>query len=522
MVLELQHFIYSLYPKQGYGVVAASPNVDKQQWKAFCAPPPVERQDLETPNLNRVWALQKVGGDVIISMFAAGIKDEYDRPGIYSHNILISVRDYINIVASPTAFIKHFIFDPNLVGELPPLTINLEDLKAKVDFELLRRVRPNTLEKVLVQVLKGSVVTLACPGRDTEQMVALVSALCELLPPGARIVSFITAPLSRVFRRERGSDRYKLKLVQNCPLSLVSNEECIDVDQDYQAPMMLDEQSKSVHYLVNEFYQQGYQGISPLHKIWELGETEDSMTISAQRFVAAYEVEQELVSIESLKAMLRKGKRGKEEAKRYAAAMLDTHKWKNTAELAEIFTILVQGSTEQALKQDILRLIKATESVEPSERFDIYECLIGSLPQARDELFLKLRDRYGDNFILQLHDLQRYPEISSRVLSLPDYATFESMSRKLLQGSVSDSRLFEWNLRYLMDKVRKQFGEQTLDFVQQTLVNFPGYKSIIAQQIEKEDLIPTSLISHLSKGNRQRFLTQAEKIKDILKSILSP
>lgn len=519
MSFELQHFVYSMYPKQGYGITAASPRINRQEWKVFCAPPPVQLQDLE--RIGRVWALQKVSTEVIISLFTPGARDEFGRPGIYSHSILMPIQDYLKVGTSPIAFIKYFITDPNTVGELSPLTLNAEDLQIKPDFNLLTNTKPNTLEKILEQIIRGSVVTLVCSRKDTTQMTAWVSALCQLLPLSDRIVPFITAPLSRAFRREHGLERYRLKLVQENSSSLSGTEESIDIDQDYQAHIMIDQQSKSAHYLVNEFSHHGHEGVRTLHEMWEKGK--DSKALSAaEQFVTAYEVNREVVSLESVREMLKKGKKEKEEAKRYAIVMLDEHKWKNTGELVEIFTIIVESGTQQSIGEDIRRLIKSTQNIGPSERLDVCERIISSLPRIGNELFPKLKEHYGDAFLLNIKDLSNYPQISSRMLNIANYTSFESVSRQLLEGSVSDSGLFERNLRYITDIVRKQFGEQTLDFIQHILAIFPGYKTVIIQQLLKEDLLPPSVKSHLSKDVRQHLLVQAEKVIQVLKSALTP
>ncbi len=518
MALELQHFIYSLYPKQGYGITAASLKLDKQEWKAFCEPPPVELQELQ--KLLRVWALRKVGTQVVVSLFTPGARDEFNRPGLCSHNILIPSQDYLETGASPIAFTKYFITDPRTVGELPPLTLRAEDLQMKLDFELLAGIKPNTLEKAFGSILKGDTFTLICPRRDTEQMTRLVSALCQLMPPGARIVSFITAPLSRPFRREHSNERYRLKLVQERSLSLWGAEECIDIDQDYEAPLTATPESKSAHYFVDKFRRQGFEGVKTLHAIWEGRKAKNSDSPSgARNFVTAVDVLMEIVSLDGVRQMWKRGE--KQEAKRYARVIIDEHKWKNPQELAEIFTMLLEDSFPDFAESDILLLLHETQNLEPSERLNIYDTLIRNLPRTGDKLLSKLIGHYGASFFITIKDLSSYPTISSKLLDISDYDSFKSISEQVLRGALTDLDAFNENLRYIMGRARKQFGEQTLDLVQHLLADFPERKGDIIGQVQIEDMAPNSVISRLPRETRQRLLAIAEKALQILKGVLT-
>ncbi|GEM_PF-7050043 len=517
MLLELQHFVYSLYPKQGYGVTAASPGIDKQSWRAYCAPPPVELQDVE--KLGKIWALQKVGNEVVLSMFAPGLKDEFNRPGIHSHNILIPIQVYLKIGASPIAFVGHFITNTNTAGELPLLTLRTEDLQMQPDFDLLATTKPNTLEKILEQIIRGNAITIICPGRDTEQMTAWVSAMCQLLILSDRIVPFITAPLSRTFKREHNLERFTLKLV-NEP----SGEENINIDKDYPVQAMTTPEGKIAHHLVEQFRNQGYDQVKTMHTMWEKEKTKESKASSAaENFVTALEVSRDAISIESIIAMSNKGKKAKEDAKRSAIAILDQRKWKNIDELTELIGIIVEGSPQQSIGQEIQRLLnEKTQALEASERFGAYDRMINKFPRFGNELFSKLKEQYGVALIIEVKDLSKSPEIASRLLNLADYASFESVSKQILQGSVSDAGLFERNLRYVMDAGRKQFGRNALDFTLYLLTNFRDRKGMIIQQLQKEDLIYISPKSHLSKDDKNRLLEQAEKILQVLKSVISP
>ncbi len=112
--------------------------------------------------------------------------------------------------------------------------------------------------------------------------------------------------------------------------------------------------------------------------------------------------------------------------------------------------------------------------------------------------------------------------MSSRLLSGDNDDSFQSTSIQVLEGAGADSSVFDVSLRHIMDIGRRQFGENILDFTQRILENFPGYKSVIVQQLQKEDLLPTSVKLRLSKDVRQHLLMQAEKILQVLKSVLTP
>lgn len=519
MALELQHFVYSLYPKQGYGITASTPRIDQDEWKGFCEPLPVEFSEVK--KLGRVWMLRRSKDNVVVSLFNSGAKDEYDREGLFSHNIIISIRDYLRVGGSPITFAKYLVQDLPKPRELPPLSLSIEELSATHDFGELSRVDSGTLTKILSLVIKGDSLTLICPQRDTSKMLSFVSALFQLLPPSARLVSFVTASPTRDFRNEKG-DLFKLRLLTPHSPSLFHEANEIDIDQRLEFRMPATPEDKSAHYLIQEFERQGEKGLQEVHQLWERvkGEAPDLLS-QAENFVAAFEVKRGMVSLEALKVTSRKD--ATQERKRYAMSMLEEHAWRNPEDLVQIFTLLLGDRLPETMEPEIQRFMSEIRNLEPAQKLNLVNRIVSAFsPKIGNTLFPKLRQLYGVSFLRDIKDLSLYPAISSRLLSGDNYDSFQSTSIQVLEGAGADSSVFDVSLRYIMDIGRGQFGENTLDFTQRILENFPGYKSVIVQQLQKEDLLPLSVKSHLSKDMRQRLLEQAEKIMQVLKSVCSP
>ncbi len=519
MLLELEHFIYSLYPRQGYGITAASPKIDKQGWRAFCAPPPVDFQELQ--KLGKVWALQTREEQVVLSLFLGNAKDELDRDGIYSHNIIIPAKDYLGWGAPLLPLVSHFFIDTGKAGSLAPLNINSEDLTVSRKPEMLAGIKSTVLERILERILKDETATVVCPQKNTEQMVHFVSAICQLLPPSARLVPFVTAPLGRSYRNKYGDTRYKLKLIQNRSSFLSGNDEYIEIDQDYEARPAVTPQNKAAHYLVDKFSHDGLQGVTALHTIWEQKEPANSGILAkTSDFVRDVEITQGIISANVVSEMRLKGQ--KQEAKQYARAIVDGHKWKSPQELAELFTIMMEGSPPQSAGSDIALLIKATESLGAPDRFSIYGEIIKNLPQIGDILVARLMERHGVSFFARIGDLSSYPAISARLLAVGDYASFQSISKEVLKGSISDPVAFEGNLGRVLAEVRKRFSDQVLDFIQHLLTDFSARKDIIARHLQMEDFVPAWVMAHSSKEAKQRLLTHAGKVLEVLRGVLVP
>ncbi len=519
MALELQHFIYSLYPKQGYGITASTPGIDQEEWKGFCEPLPVEFSEVK--KLGRVWMLRRSKDNVVVSLFNAGAKDEYDREGLFSHNIIISIRDYLRVGGSPITFAKYLVQDLPKTGELPPLSLSIEEFSATHDFGELSRVDSGTLTKILSLLLKGDSLTLVCPQRDTDKMLSFVSTLLQVLPPSARLVSFVTASPARDFRKEKG-DIFRLRLLTPRSPSLFHDVNEIDIDQRLEFRRAANPEDRSAHYLIGEFERQGEKGLQEVHQLWERvkGEAPDLLS-QAANFVATFEVKRGMVSLEALKVTSRKDTT--QERKRYAMATLDEHAWRNPEDLVQIFTLLLEDRLPETMEPEIQRFMSEIRKLEPAEKLNLLNRIVSAFPpKIGNTLFPKLRQHYGASFLRDIKDLSLYPAISSRLLSGDNYDSFQSTSIQVLEGAGADSNVFDVNLRYIMDIGRKQFGEKILDFTQHILANFPGYKSVIVQQLQKEDLLPTSVKSHLSKDVRQHLLMQAEKILQVLKSVLTP
>jgi hypothetical protein len=232
MILELQNFVYSLVPNREYDIQAWSSDINMRYWRAFCEPPPVQNDILE--KLNIVWALQKLGSQFILSRFTLDGKDEavpIPRKGQFNHHIIISSQDYINYHLSPTTLSKYFFTDPDIVDEIPIIRLETEFI-CKPEQTMLLNIKPNTLIQIIICLLKQESLILVCGNKNTEEQLRLVSAFLALLPPGSRVPSFITSPVSPYFRRTFGENRILIKTMQEHPAFAENQEIVIDINQD--------------------------------------------------------------------------------------------------------------------------------------------------------------------------------------------------------------------------------------------------------------------------------------------------
>lgn len=513
--ISLEQFIYTLHPKDGnYDITASSSGIDKREWRIVCKPPPVGNDELK--KISPIFSMQIINNQIASSLFTLGLQDKWGRLGIYSHHIIIPVNTYLEIGALPAVFLPLFIVDFTKEGDLPPIVVNSDDLPSKQDEKMSVRIDSNVQEMILDALLKGNTLTLVCPEMKTESMVKLASKLYRLLPLSARIIPFITSPLSRDFLDTGGGKRFLLKMVPERPAYVPEKEQCIDIGQAYDTSKTPDLQSGAARYFVEAYNQSGDEGLSESHKKWEKIKNTNSESASSEvNFVAAMSVNQGTVSLDKIKEMLAKGK--KEDAKLYIRAFLDGQKLKNAGEFVEIFALLMEAGSSKVLDSDIERFINATKGIEPSERLTVFENLLNKYPRLSNELFARLKTNYGDSLLRGIKDMSLHPTISSRLFKVDNFDILERVSLGLLKGVVTDAALFEKNLKFTMDKVRSQFAERSFDFVRNLILNFPEYKNAIINQLQIDDIIPDSMKSSLPGSVKQFLLLQIDKILQVLK-----
>lgn len=258
MQLNLEHFIYSLYPYQGYGVTASSPGIDKEKYYDLLSPLPVEFGEVK--KLGKVWSLRTLRNETMISLLTSGGRDELSREGVYSHNIIIGRKDYFEAGALPIVFEKYFICNSERKGELAPFLLNTENIEVKQGIQILEGMSAEAVKKVLYTLIKGSFLTLICKGRSTDEMMRIFSCFLGFLPQKMRTIPFITAPVSANFKKRFG-DKYKVILRQDSPLLLTREAgEFIDIDKEYRFLKTSDPMVKIAHDLFDKSVTGEYRG----------------------------------------------------------------------------------------------------------------------------------------------------------------------------------------------------------------------------------------------------------------------
>ncbi|MFH0846581.1 MAG: hypothetical protein V1894_00785 [Chloroflexota bacterium] len=510
----LEHFIYSAYPNQGYGITACTPNLDKHQWIAFREPLPVDSKSLE--KLGKVWALQTYREHIVLSLFTDDARDEFNRIGIYSHNIIIPLKDYLALKAPVAGLARYLMVDTQRSGELPHLDVRTEDLQVEPGGDTIAGATLSSLMRILERILANDSTTIVCADRDSGQMLSLASTVIQMLPPSQRAVSFITAPLSREYGKQRSESDFKLKLVQERSLTLSGARDYVDIAHDYTDTGTGTSERKIARSFIEEFNRRGKEGIKALHSLWERGETSVGDPRSRTRdFARDLEVIEGAVSVGAVSQMRQRGK--KQEAKYYAQAILREHKWKDPEELIEIFTMLLQDSPAEA-EAHVAQLIRETANIEPAKRLLIYDKIAASFGK---EMVTGLKSHSGPTFFTQVKDLSRYPALLSNLLDTQSVETLVATSREILDSSVGDDSAFKNNVQSVMSLARGSLGDAFLDFVQQLAGAFPEYKATLLDELKVEDVVPADILSRLPQNLRQRLIANMDRLIRILKTASS-
>jgi hypothetical protein len=515
MVLELEHFVYSLYPNRGYGVTAATPNLDKGRWRASSTPFPIDYAELQ--KLGKVYSLQVIEDHVIFSFFSAEAKDEYNRSGIFSHHLIIPASVYVTYHAPFLPLLPHFITDTRTEGDLAPLKINTEDLRIPFESDILNQNKPSILERIIGCILGGSTAAVVCPDMSTIEMMHLMSAIIRLLPDDIKPVSFITAPLGRAFRQDREESTYKIKMVQNRSIAVTGIGEYIDLTEEIKLPLSQTVQDKAAHYLVKSFLEGGFEALEQLFMAWneESGKSKDRVA-QMKYFVQDIEVKNGQISFDNIAAMWKKGQ--KQEAKNYARTIIDKGTWRNLNEIVQLCIFLLEKNPAETVSNDIAFITRKTGGLSVEEKTRLFETLI--------KVFPKLRDIIPSTASLQrvpetatIQNVSGAPPVSSLVAGIKNYDDFKSLSQTILAGSKNDKNAFATNLAYLLTRMREKYREQLLDFILFLISEYPDMKSAIVRELVKEDIIPGDLITRLPRELRQPALTRSAQIIELIKAL---
>ena len=515
MVLELEHFVYSLYPNRGYGVTAATPKLDKQRWRAYSAPFPVDYAELQ--KLGRAYSLQILEEYVVFSFFSAEARDEYNRSGIFSHNIIIPISVFVNYHAPFLPLISSFITDINTEGDIPPLRINPENLTIPLEPDLLNRIRPSILERIIGCILGGSTAAIVCPEVTTLEMVHFMSAITQLLPDDIKPVSFITAPLGRAFRQDRDDSSYKLKLVQNRSIAMTGTGEYIDLTEDINLPASQTFQGRAAHHLIDSFLHGGYESLKDLFKLWDRESEKSNGNVSKVRyFVQDFEVTNGQISFDDVLAMWKRGQ--KQEAKSYARTIIDKRAWRNIYEFTQLCTFILENSQAESIKDDVEFIVGETNNLNTGEKTQLFDNLIKNLPKLRG-IISSSKLNHKNPLPTAIKDASNAPPISSLVAGVKNYDDYKTVSGKILTASLDDMNSFGNSLGYLLSRTREKYGEKILDFVLFLIAEYPDKKSAVIKELVKEDFIPAELISSIPSEFRQQAITRSSQTIELIRTL---
>jgi len=471
-----------------------------------------------TAKIRQAYALQRLENQVIFSYFSSEARDEYNRSGIFSHNIVIPDAVFLGSHAPILPLVSHFITDITAEGELPLLSLNPAELPTPLEPEILAGIKPGALERIIECILGDVPATVVCPDLSTMQMLHQVSAVIQLLPQDARIVTFITAPLGRSFRQVRSDAAYNLKLVQNRSIAIAGTGEHIDLSQETETLPSSSLETRAAWYFVENFRQGGYEGLKELHSLWEKAADNSKDRASTLRFfVRDMEINRGLISVDVISSLWKK--RQKQEAKNYVRAIIDRGKWGGLNELIQLCTLLLEDSKADLIKNDIAFIVDKTSDLKTEERTRLFDGLVKAFPKLRDIFVSNLTQNYSKSMLIGIKDLSSVPSLSSILTEVKNYDNFRSMSGQILAGAIKDATSFQMNLKYLMAKIREKYSEQAIDYIHFLITTYPDNKGMIIEEMVKEDFLPTSLISRMPRDIRQQMITRSAQILELVKSL---
>lgn len=202
--VRLQHWVYGASPEKGYGTKAESYDLNPPLYVRHLAghmtPVRVEKTSSGSTLIDaRMIHPVPSTGEVILSLLGRGVADEYNRPTIATHSVVIPERllrsgllSYSQVERALQEFDRQF---PTASGKIPPLEVFLrseEDARAPPGQgikRLISKAAADTLATRLVSDPHGRTLVL-CRGSTNQMRNELLFDLVELLTAGGEIPLF--------------------------------------------------------------------------------------------------------------------------------------------------------------------------------------------------------------------------------------------------------------------------------------------------------------------------------------------
>lgn len=259
-IIFLDHYTYGLHPQEmGYGIKAYSNKNNKEYYERILEKV-INSLNIKTvSNTGEVRIFYIYNNKAIISMVTLNGLDAAKRKGLYSHNIVIDLQDYIKLGSHPSTFDNYFKTE-NVKGLIDKIQITpLPNYEGSKPIE----ISTNTLKNILSAFLKGLRVKIIYKNKDISDILKIVYFLLELLPPTERLIPYITA------FPEKNQSSYKLIILQEEEYTFPNNEWLIfDLakEKDFSPKEDVD---LAVNYMLDSYEKKKFDGLKECHKLWE-------------------------------------------------------------------------------------------------------------------------------------------------------------------------------------------------------------------------------------------------------------
>ncbi|MGA8663872.1 MAG: hypothetical protein WB809_02220 [Thermoplasmata archaeon] len=202
--LLLEHWIYGASPEKGYGVKAESHGLNGPLYSRYLGshftPVRVEKTASGGTLVDaRMIHPAPANDEVLLSILGRGVADEYNRPTIANHTVVIPgalLRSgqlaFAEIEAAATEFDKRV---PKAAGRIDPIAVHPhapEEAREPIGSGIRRLITKAAVETLASRFLadRGSRTLVLCRGSTNQYRNELLYRLVELLNAGGEIAIF--------------------------------------------------------------------------------------------------------------------------------------------------------------------------------------------------------------------------------------------------------------------------------------------------------------------------------------------
>jgi hypothetical protein len=203
--LQLEHWIYGASPEKGYGTKAESSGLNGPLYQRYLGthftPVRVEKTASGSTVIDaRMIHPAPANDEVLLSLLGRGIPDEYNRPTIQNHTVVLPGKHLrsgrLTFAMAEAAILDYDRRVPKAVGRIEPLSLRLLPVdapKENMGAGIRRLITKAAVDTLVSRFLAdpGGRTLLLCRGSTHQYRNELLYKLVELLGAGNEIPPFI-------------------------------------------------------------------------------------------------------------------------------------------------------------------------------------------------------------------------------------------------------------------------------------------------------------------------------------------